>query len=126
MNLGIDFKNDKSNDDENEEDSGEADVNNNDATLGDKDVGIIINYGPIEYYEFNIPITVGNFSKGGRRVVFGFYRQFEKPFKKGRKKLGIICVLCSKALYGTTYYYWTWVKCEIFITNNITNLLFHL
>ena len=40
--------------------------------------------------------------------------------------MGIISVLCAKALYGINYDQWKWVRCAIVITNNITNLLCHL
>ena len=73
VNPGIDAANNEANDDENEEDDDEVDVKNNDATLDDEDGGIIINDGPIEYDEFNIPFTVGHFRIGGRHAVFGFY-----------------------------------------------------
>ena len=62
----------------------------------------------------------------GRHTVFGFYRQLAKPFNQGKKKLGIICVLSAKSLYGPNYDQWTWVKCARFIANNNTNLLFRL
>ena len=101
-------------------------MKNNDNTLDDEDGGSITNYGTIEYDELNIPITVGNLRMGGRHVVFGFYRQLARPFKQGSKKLGIICVLCDKALDGTDYDQGTWVKYARDITNNTTNLLFHL
>ena len=63
---------------------------------------------------------------GGRHALFGFYRQFARPFKQHRKRLGVICVLCDNALYGTNFDQWTWVKCARVITNNTTNLLFYL
>ena len=85
-----------------------------------------MNDGPIAYDEFNIPITVGNFWMGGRHAVFGFYRQLARPFKQVREKLGIIYILCDKALDGTNYYQWRWVNCERVITIKTTNLLCHL
>ena len=97
-----------------------------DATFDYEYGGIIMNDGPIKYDEFNIPITMRHLSMGGRYAVFGFYRQLTRPFKKYREKLRIIYVLCSKSLYSTNYYHWTWVKCASFITNNNTNLLWHL
>ena len=63
---------------------------------------------------------------GGRNAVFDFYRQLSSPFKQGRKKLGIICVLCAKELDDTNYDQWTWVNCARVVTNNTTNLPFHL
>ena len=72
VNPGIDVNDDKSNDDEKEEDCNEADVNNNDATLDDEDGGVIMNNGPIEYDEFNIPITVVHLIMGGKHAAFGF------------------------------------------------------
>ena len=116
----------KTNSDENEEDDNEADMNNNDATLYDEDGGIIMNDRPKAYHELNILTAVGYFRMGGRHEVFGFYIKLARPFKKSRKKLGIISVLCAKALDGTNYYQWTWVKCARVITNNTTNLLCHL
>ena len=85
-----------------------------------------MNDGPIEYDSFNIPITVVHFRMGGRHAVFVLYRQLARTFKQVNKKLGIICVLCTKALDGTNYYQWTWVKCENFTTENTTNLPCHL
>ena len=41
-------------------------------------------------------------------------------------KLGIIYVLCAKALDGTNYDQWIWVKCARVITKKTTNLLCHL
>ena len=116
----------KTNSDENEEDDNEADMNNNDTTLYDKDGGIIMNDIPKAYHELNIPTTVGYFRMGGRHEVFGFYIKLARPFKKSRKKLGIISVLCAKALDGTNYDQWKWVNCARVITNNTTKLLFHL
>ena len=58
--------------------------------------------------------------------MFDFYRHLSRSLKQGRKKLGIICVLCAKVLDGTNYDQCTWVKCGRFITNNTTNLLYHL
>ena len=55
-----------------------------------------------------------------------FYRQIDRPFKQCRKKLGIICVICDKALDGTNYDHWTWLKCERIINNNTINLICHL
>ena len=40
--------------------------------------------------------------------------------------MSIICVICAKVLNGTNYDHLAWVKCERVITNNTTNLLFHL
>ena len=40
--------------------------------------------------------------------------------------MGIICVLCDKALDGTNYNQWTWVNCARVITKITTNLLYHL
>ena len=113
---GIDANDNESRDDENEEDDDEADVKNNDSTLDDGDGGIIMNDGTIEYDEFNIPIIVVHLRIGGRYAVFGFYRQLVRPFKQGRKKLGIICVICDKALDGTNDDQWTWVNFTMFIT----------
>ena len=89
-------------------------------------VGIIMNYGHIYCDEFNIALTLVQLSMVGRHVVVGFYRQIHGPFKQGRKKLVIICVLCAKSLDGTNYYRWTWVKCERVLINNNNNLLFRL
>ena len=82
-----------------------------------------LNDGPIEYDEFNTPITVGNFRMGRRHAAFGFYRHTYRPFKQGRNKLGVIYVLCSKALYGNYYDQWKWVNSTRVITNTTTNLL---
>ena len=123
MNPGIGADNKQANDDENEDNAIDADVNNNYATLDDEDGGIIINDGPIEYDEFNIHITMGNFRVGGRHTVSGFYIQLVRPFKQERKKLDIICVLCAKVLYGTNYDQWTWMNCARVITKNTTNLI---
>jgi hypothetical protein len=99
---------------------------NNDVTLDDEDGGIIMDDGPVKYDNFNIPNTVEHFRMGGRHAVFGLYHQLVKPLKQGRKKLGIICVLCVKALGGTNFEWWTWVKCARVSTNSTTNLLSHL
>ena len=101
-------------------------MNNDDSTLDDEDGGIIMNDGPIECYEFSIPITVGHFRMDGRHGVFGFYIHIARPFKQVSNKLGIIFFLCAKALDGTNYYQWTWVKCERVVTNKNTNMIFHL
>ena len=69
---------------------------------------------------------MGYFRLDGSNEVFGFYRQLSRPIKQGRKKLGIVCVLYAKALDGTNYDKWTWVKCARVITNNNTKLLCHL
>ena len=103
VNPGINTDDDVSNDNENEDEYYEVDVNNNDNTLDDEDGGTIINYGPNEYDEFNIPITVGNLRMVGRHAVFVFYRYISRPFKQVRKKLVIICVLCAKSMDGTNY-----------------------
>ena len=126
VNPGIDADDDEPNNDTNEEEDDEEDVKNNDATLDDEDVGIIMNDGPIGYNEFNIPIIVENFRMGGRHSVLGFYRQLARPFKQIRKKLVIICVPCANALDGTNCDQCTWMMCARFITKNTTNLLFHL
>ena len=55
---GIDANNNKYKNNENEDNNYEAYVNNNNATLDDEYGDIIINDGPIEYDEFNIPIAV--------------------------------------------------------------------
>ena len=101
-------------------------MKNNYATLDDEDGGIIMNDVTIEYDCFNIPITVVHFRMAERHAVLGFYRQISRPFKQVKKKLVIICVLCVKALDGTNYDQWTWVKCAKVITSNTTNLLCHL
>jgi hypothetical protein len=88
--------------------------------------GIIVADGPVEYNDFNIPNTVEHFRMGGRHAVFGFYLQLVKPLKQSRKKLGIVGILCVKALERTSYDQWTWVKCVRVSTNNNTNLLSHL
>ena len=98
-------------------------MNNNDVTLDDDYGGIIMNDGSIEYYYFNIPITVIYLRMVGSHAVFGFYRHFSSPFKQVREKFGIVCVLCAKSLDGTNYDQWTWLKCSWVITNNITNLI---
>ena len=126
VNSGIDADDNKSNYDENEEDGDEENVNNNDATLYNEDGVIIINYGLIEYDEFNIPITVVHFSMVESHAVFGFFRQLSRSFKKCRDKLGIMCVLFSKSLYGTNYHQCTWVKCARVITNKNNHLICHL
>ena len=126
VNSGIGAGDNKANNYKNEKDDHEADVKNNDDNLDDEDGGVIINDRPIEYDEFNTPITVGNFSMVGRYAVFGFYRQLVRPFKQGNKKLVIICFLCAKALDCTNYGQWTWVKCTRVITNNITSLICNL
>ena len=125
-NPGINANNEEANYDKNEEDDDEEDVKNNDATFNDEYGGIIMNDFPIEYDEFNITITMVHFRMCVRHTVFGFYRQISRPFKKHRKKLVIIYVLCYKALDSTNYYQWTWLKCARVITNNTTNLLWHL
>jgi hypothetical protein len=81
--------------------------------------------GLVEYDDLNIHSTVEHFRMGGRHAVFGFYRQLVKPLKQGRKKLGIVCV-CVKALEGTNYDQWTWLKCVRVFTNNTNNLLSHV
>ena len=101
-------------------------MKNNDDTLDDEYGGIIMNDVPIEYDEFNISIILRHFRMCGRHAVFGFYRQISRPFKQHMKKLGIICVLCYKALDSTNYDQWTWLKCARVITKNTTNLLCHL
>ena len=58
--------------------------------------------------------------------MFDFYTQLFRTFNKCRKKLGIICVLCAKELDDTNYDQWTWVNCARVVTNNTTNLPFHL
>ena len=126
VNPGINAKDDKAKNDENEEDGDEADVNNNDTIFDDEDSGIVLNDDPIEYDELNIYITAGNFRMGGRHTVFGFYRELASPFKQVRKKLGIICILCDKAFDGTNNDQRKCLKCARFITNNTTNLLYHL
>ena len=103
VNPDTDAADDEANDDKNEDKDDEYNAKNNNATLDDENGVIIMNDGPIAYDEFNIPITVGHFWMGGRHAVFGFYRQLARPFKQVRKKLVIICVLCSKALDGTNY-----------------------
>ena len=85
-----------------------------------------MNDGPIEYDEFNTPITVGHFRMGRRHAAFGFYRHISRPFKQGRKKSGIIFVLCANILDGTNYDQWAWVKCARVITKNTTKLICHL
>ena len=90
VNPGINTDDDVSNYNENEDEDDEVDVNNNDNTLDDEDGGTIINYGPNEYDEFNIPITVGHFRMDGRHAVFGFYMHITRQLKQVRKKLGII------------------------------------
>ena len=79
LNPGIDAKDKEASNNENEEEDDEANVKNNNVTLDDKDGGIIMNDGSIEYDELNIPITVGNFRMGGRHAVFGFYRYIYRP-----------------------------------------------
>ena len=66
VNPGINAADAESNDDEDEDNNDEADVNNNNATLYYGGGGIIMNYVPIEYYEFKIPIMLGYFRMGGR------------------------------------------------------------
>jgi hypothetical protein len=92
--------------------------------MDDEDEGIIMTV-PVEYDDFNIPTTVEHFRIGGRHAVFRFYSQLVKPLKQGRNKLGILCVLCFKALDGTNFDQWTWVKCARVSKNNTTNFLRH-
>jgi hypothetical protein len=102
--------------------------------LDDKDVimddeyhgGIVVSDGLVEYDYFNIHNTVKHFRMGGRHAVFAFYPQLVKPLKQGRKKLGIVCVLCFNTLEGTEYYQWRWVKSNGMFTNNTINLFRHL
>jgi hypothetical protein len=95
--------------------------------MDDEDGGGIVEAdGRVEYDDFNIPNTVEHFRMGGRHAVFGFYCQLVKPLKQGRKKLGIVCVICVNELEGTDYDQWTWVKSARVFTNNTTNLLRHL
>ena len=125
-NPGINANNEEANYDKNEEDDDEEDVKNNDATFNDEYGGIIMNDFPIEYDEFNITITMVHFRMCVRHTVFGFYRHLARPFKHDSKKLGIICVICEKALDDTNYGQCTKVKCARVITNNTTYLLCHL
>jgi hypothetical protein len=85
-----------------EEEYADNKFNDEDVIMDDEDGGgIIVAYGPVEYDDFNIPDTVEHFRMGGRHAVFGFYCQLVKPLKQGRKKLGIFCVICAKAVDGT-------------------------
>jgi hypothetical protein len=114
-------------DDVADEEVADEEVDDDAAAIEDEDDGgIVVADGPVVFDEFNIPNTVEHFRMGGRHQVFGFYRQLVKPFKAGRKNLGIICVLCVKALDGTDFDQWTWVKSARVFTNNTTNLLSHL
>ena len=65
----------------------------------------------LNFDKFKIPITVGNFRIGKINEVVGFYRQLCRKFKQGKNNLGIICVLCAKALYGNNEDQWTCVEC---------------
>ena len=58
--------------------------------------------------------------------MFVFYKQLARPFKQGRKKLGIIFFLCAKALDGTNYDQRKLMNCARLITKNTTNLICHL
>ena len=53
-----------------------------DGILDDEDYGINMNDGPIEYDDFNVPVTVGNFSMDGRHEVFDFIYSFPVNSKK--------------------------------------------